>query len=95
MKRFFKKLIDEVLNSQKIVFSLQEILQDKSTRVIGFIALDFAPVQGTVFCIENTNAKGEKYFKNYVVDYSTIVMFENGKKEGFLYLKFFGIQHTV
>lgn len=94
MKRFFKQIIEEVLNSQKINFSQQEILQDGKTRVIGFIALDFAPAKGTFLTVENTNSKGEKYFKQFVVENTAIVLYENGKKEGFLYLKFAGITNV-
>ena len=93
MRKFLVNLINEVLDAKKIKFSQQEIVADGSTRVIGYVNLYNAPAAGSTLTLEKTNAVGTKYFKHYVVDSTTIVVYENGKTEGFIYLKYVGLNY--
>ena len=94
MKKYLQSLIDEALTSKKVKFSQQEVLADGSTRVIGYVDLFAAPEKGSTLSIERTNALGKKYFTNFLVERTAIVVYESGVTEGFIYLKYVGLLYV-
>ena len=93
MRKFLVSLLNEVLDAKKIKFSQQEIVADGTTRVIGYVDLFNAPAAGSTLTLERTNAVGKKYFKNFRVESTALVVFENGTIEGFIYLKYVGLNY--